>query len=91
MLQSIQEHFKRLPGLVKLAFIATIGFICFEAVVLGMASFSAKSKIDPGLATLLGAVIGFSVVAWQARAGFQNLIRSQENQARKALRGAKAR
>lgn len=39
-------------------------------------------KIDSGLATLIGAIIGLGIVAWQARIGFANLIRSQENQAR---------
>ncbi|MCK1734758.1 hypothetical protein IVA79_12500 [Bradyrhizobium sp. 138] len=39
-------------------------------------------KIDPGTATLFGAIIGLCVVAWQTNRGFQNLIRSQENQSR---------
>ncbi|MBR1170235.1 hypothetical protein JQ571_24880 [Bradyrhizobium liaoningense] len=39
-------------------------------------------KIDPGTATLLGAIIGLCVVAWQTNRGFKNLIRSQENQSR---------
>jgi hypothetical protein len=39
-------------------------------------------RIDPGVATLLGAVLGLALVAWQARLGFANLIRSQEHQAR---------
>ena len=41
----------------------------------------ANWKIDPGTATLVGAIIGFSIVAYQARVGFRNLIASQENQA----------
>jgi hypothetical protein len=39
-------------------------------------------KIDPGTATLFGAIIGLCVVAWQTNKGFGNLIRSQENHAR---------
>jgi hypothetical protein len=38
-------------------------------------------RIDPGVATLIGAIVGLGIVAWQARLGFTNLIRSQENQA----------
>ncbi|WP_163265586.1 hypothetical protein [Chelativorans alearense] len=40
----------------------------------------ASGGITPGVATLLGALIGFSAVAWQARVGFRNLIRSQTSQ-----------
>jgi len=61
--------------------------LCFVNVILLLAltpsalgSFS--GKVDPGLATLIGAIVGFSIVAYQARAGFMNLIRSQENQAK---------
>jgi hypothetical protein len=36
-------------------------------------------RIDPGVATLIGAVLGLAIVAWQARLGFTNLIRSQEH------------
>jgi hypothetical protein len=43
---------------------------------------SPACKVDPGLATLCGAIIGLSIVAYQARVGFKNLIASQENQAR---------
>jgi hypothetical protein len=38
-------------------------------------------KLDGGLATLFDAVIGLGLAGWQARRGFTNLIRSQENQA----------
>jgi hypothetical protein len=38
-------------------------------------------RIDPGVATLMGAIVGLGIVAWQARAGFTNLIRSQEHRA----------
>jgi len=38
-------------------------------------------RIDPGVATLLGSIVGLVIVAWQARLGFANLIRSQEHRA----------
>ena len=38
-------------------------------------------QIDQGLATLLGAIVGLSIVAVQARAGFRNLRLSQAHQA----------
>ena len=38
-------------------------------------------RIDPGVATLIGAIVGLGIVAWQARLGFRNLIRSQEHRA----------
>src|SRR4051812_34519453 len=37
------------------------------------------SAIPPGAWTFMGAVIGFSAVAWQTRRGFKNLIASQEH------------
>jgi hypothetical protein len=37
--------------------------------------------IDQGVATLIGAILGLGIVAWQARLGFTNLIRSQEHRA----------
>jgi hypothetical protein len=40
-----------------------------------------SGRIDQGLATLAGAIIGLGIVAWQARLGFANLIRSQEHRA----------
>src|SRR5258707_11529083 len=38
-------------------------------------------RIDPGVATLMGAIFGLGIVAWQARLRFWNLIRSQEHRA----------
>jgi hypothetical protein len=43
--------------------------------------FAVTWKLDPGIVTLLGAIIGLGIVGWQARVGFNHLIRSQENQA----------
>jgi hypothetical protein len=65
-----------------LAFAASMAMLAFDTILFVTLAFSGASKIDPGIATLCGAVVGLSVVAWQARAGFQNLIKSQENQAR---------
>jgi hypothetical protein len=31
-------------------------------------------RIDPGVAILMGAIGGLGIVAWQARAGFTNLV-----------------
>ncbi|MBC8020159.1 MAG: hypothetical protein H7X78_02970 [Methyloceanibacter sp.] len=40
-----------------------------------------EHDLPQGWATLLGAIIGLGVIAWQARTGFRHLIRSQEHQA----------
>jgi hypothetical protein len=37
--------------------------------------------VPQGWATLIGAIIGLGLIAWQARIGFRNLILSQANQA----------
>jgi hypothetical protein len=42
------------------------------------------------LATLIGSLIGLSVIGWQTRRGFKNLIASQEHRAEKE-REARAR
>jgi hypothetical protein len=41
------------------------------------------NSIGSGLATLIGSVIGLSVIAWQTGLGFKNLIASQEHRADK--------
>jgi hypothetical protein len=38
-------------------------------------------RLDPGVAILMGAIVGLGIVAWQARVGFTNLVRSQEHRA----------
>jgi hypothetical protein len=81
MFHFLQRQINRIPWIVKVIFISLIGFIGFDVLLLAMANFSSTSKIDPGLATLWGAVIGLCVVAWQTRRGFQNLIKSQQNEA----------
>jgi hypothetical protein len=40
-----------------------------------------SGRIDQGVATLIGAIVGLGTVGWQARLGFANLIRSQEHRA----------
>jgi hypothetical protein len=37
-------------------------------------------KLDQGMATLVGAVVGLGIIAYQTRIGFRNLIASQANQ-----------
>jgi hypothetical protein len=75
------ENFRKLPFAVRLVFVA--GCILLAAnIALMLAQIpNVTWKIDPGLATLCGAVIGLWALAWQAGKGFKNLIRSQESQA----------
>lgn len=68
-----------MPRTLWLALIASVAFLFANIVTL----FSIGGfKIDSGTATLFGAIIGLCVVAWQTSKGFQNLIKSQENQSR---------
>jgi len=69
------------------ALLAVTVILLFVELVIAIAPITAffttwSWKVDPGLATLTGAVLGLSIVALQAKAGFNNLVRSQENQAR---------
>ena len=82
MLDSLKQQVTQIPKVVWIAFVFSIALLALDAVLFVTIALSASSKIDPGIATLCGAVFGLSVVAWQARIGFQNLIKSQENQAR---------
>src|SRR5689334_15405735 len=61
--------------------VATLLLFFWNALFALTTMFAISWKIDPGLTTLLGATFGLGIVAWQARLGFANLIRSQENQA----------
>jgi hypothetical protein len=72
----------KVPRVVWIAFVGSLALLAFDSLMFVTIAFSSSSKIDPGIATLCGAVIGLSVIAWQAGVGFQNLIKSQENQAR---------
>jgi hypothetical protein len=72
------KRLKRLPIELWIALAATIGIFLLN-VLWGLNQ--AGWKLDQGTATLLGAIIGLSIVARQARRGFTNLVRSQAHQA----------
>jgi hypothetical protein len=76
------EQVKALPLVLKVALAASLGLFAFDLLLLLDITISGFSKIDPGIATLTGAIVGLGVIAWQTGKGFDNLIRSQENQAR---------
>ncbi len=82
MLDFVKQQVAKFPAVVWIAFVSSLGLLAFDALLFVSIAFSTSSKIDQGFATLCGAVVGLSVVAWQARVGFQNLIKSQVNQAR---------
>ncbi|MGU3576711.1 hypothetical protein ACLBWZ_14330 [Brucellaceae bacterium C25G] len=71
------------------AFLAFVLFI-FALLLLSRPVFLLLEKvvdhfihngISQGVATLLGALIGFGALSWQAKAGFKNLAKSQASQA----------
>ena len=68
-----------MPRTLWLVLAASLAFLLANVITL---LSIAGLKIDPGTATLFGAIIGLCVVAWQTSKGFGNLIKSQENQAR---------
>jgi hypothetical protein len=74
-------QFRTLPIVVQLAVGASLGMFAINILLFVSITAGASWKIDPGIATLVGASFGFCVVAWQTGKGFKNLIRSQENQA----------
>ena len=67
----------RLPLELRVALAATLAILALNVV---WAYTQASWKIDPGTATLCGAIIGLAIIGQQARRGFSNLIRSQRNQ-----------
>lgn len=67
----------RLPVELRVALAATLGIFAINIV---WAYTQANWKLDPGTATLCGAIIGLTIVGQQARRGFSNLIKSQRNQ-----------
>jgi hypothetical protein len=69
---------RRLPVELRVALAATCGLFGLNVV---WAYTQAGWKIDPGIASLSGAIIGLTIVGHQARKGFANLIKSQKNQA----------
>jgi murein L,D-transpeptidase YcbB/YkuD len=72
------RHLKHLPISLKIALGATcVVFLLNVEWALSLDSH----KIDPGTATLFGAIIGLTIIGQQAKKGFANLIKSQRNQA----------
>lgn len=77
-----EKEFRRLRSMPRTLWVVLAAGIAFLlANIVSLLSIGGL-KIDPGTATLFGAIIGLCVVAWQTNRGFQNLIRSQENQSR---------
>ena len=71
------RRLRRLPIELRVALGATVALIGLNAA---WAANQASWKIDPGTATLCGAIIGLAIIGQQARRGFANLIKSQRNQ-----------
>jgi hypothetical protein len=61
---------------------ATVIVFGFNFILLMAYLIGTPWKVDSGVATLIGAIVGLGIVGWQARLGFGNLVRSQENQAK---------
>jgi hypothetical protein len=65
------------------ALFAVFLILFFFNTLYALAFFTAiwHLRLDPGIAILMGAIVGLGIVAWQARVGFTNLLRSQEHRA----------
>jgi hypothetical protein len=72
---------KGLPTTMKIILAACLVLTLFSASMAILLMFSYGFKLDPGIATLTGSIIGLGIIAYQARLGFANLTRSQANQA----------
>jgi hypothetical protein len=72
---------KGLPTTMKIILAACLVLTLFSASMGILLMFSYGFKLDPGIATLTGSIIGLGIIAYQARLGFANLTRSQANQA----------
>jgi hypothetical protein len=72
---------KALPASMRVVLILASALTAFSAVTAFILVFASGYKLDPGLATFTGAIIGLTVVGWQTNRGFKNLVRSQANQA----------
>jgi hypothetical protein len=78
----VEMHVADFPPWLRAVFGVFLILFFFNALY-ALAFFTAiwHLRIDPGVATLVGASVGLGIVAWQARLGFTNLIRSQEHRA----------
>lgn len=72
------RRLRRLPIDLRIALMATCALFALNVV---WAYSQGSWKIDPGTATLCGAIIGLAIIGQQTRKGFGNLIRSQNLQA----------
>src|ERR1700733_530000 len=72
---------KGLPTSMKFVLLGALALTAFSAATAFLLIFASGYKLDPGLATFTGAIIGLTVVGWQTNKGFKNLVRSQKNQA----------
>lgn len=68
----------RLPIELRVALLTNAGLLVLNLI---WAANQTSWKVDPGTATLCGAIIGLAIIGQQARRGFANLIKSQRNQA----------
>jgi hypothetical protein len=75
------SRLRALPLSMKLVLLAAGVLLAFNAATAWLLIFASGYKLDPGLATFTGAVIGLTVVGWQTNKGFRNLVRSQASQA----------
>jgi hypothetical protein len=75
------QKFLKLPKALKVLLVTNAILLAFNIFLLVSIYAIPSWKIDSGIATLVGAVIGLCVVAWQTSRGFRNLIKSQESQA----------
>jgi hypothetical protein len=73
-------NLRDLPTSMKFVLLAALVLTAFSAATAFLLIFASGFKLDPGLATLTGAIVGLGVVGWQTNRGFGNLIRSQRNQ-----------
>lgn len=78
----VEKELRRLQSMPRTLWVVLIAGVTFLLANMVSLLSIGGLKIDPGTATLFGAVIGLCVVAWQTNRGFQNLVRSQENQSR---------
>jgi len=78
------RNFRELSFAMQLLYASGFALLFLNIILFTSYQPIASLKIDSGIATLVGAIVGLCVVAWQTSRGFQNLIKSQENQAQLA-------